>query len=448
MWKIIGRRLGFEDPELQDIEQRYGKLCERGYHMLMDWKQEHGSVATYETLNAALQHKFVQRKDLAEKTCYKNDDELKIKVVAEHLRPKKPNMKTTTLATESGGCQEVQDQRASATLPTEGSVSLSGIDQALERRVMWSIARNYLQINPPKSSEELSEFMEYMRKMRVIIAGVSVQCLVITVKCESIQILDELWAEYSCGHLGTMVQNCFVTEKIMKKQNLAELKLITTMDIEEYSARKAYFERVALREKIYLQRFIEGEKNVIASENNTLYNTKQSVLINGELSEPHTITLGVPQGSILGPLLFNVYINSLPNAVKETRMILYADDAVLFCDASTRQELQIALEREFTEISNWYTDNRLTINVKKTKFMLAGSKRMLSLFEDFELQPNGTQIDRVQSFKYLGVTTDAKWSWKPHISNLLKKLGHRLSLFNRIFHMLDNRTRIALLFLQ
>ena len=124
-------------------------------------------------------------------------------------------------------------------------------------------------------------------------------------------------------------------------------------------------------------------------------------------------------------------------------MILYADDAVLFCDASTRQELQIALEREFTEISNWYTDNRLTINVKKTKFMLAGSKRMLSLFEDFELQPNGTHIDRVQSFKYLGVTTDAKWSWKPHISNLLKKLGHRLSLFNRIFHMLDNRTRIA-----
>ena len=76
-------------------------------------------------------------------------------------------------------------------------------------------------------------------------------------------------------------------------------------------------------------------------------------------------------------------------------MILYADDAFLFCDASTRRELQIALEREFTELSNWYTDNKLTINVKKTKLMLVGSKRMLSLFEDFELQPNGTQIDRV-----------------------------------------------------
>ncbi len=79
-------------------------------------------------------------------------------------------------------------------------------------------------------------------------------------------------------------------------------------------------------------------------------------------------------------------------------MILYADDAVLLCNASTRQELQIALEREFTKISNWYTDNRLTVKVKKIK---------------------------------------------PHISNSLKKLGHCLSLFNRIFHMLDNRTRIA-----
>ena len=174
-----------------------------------------------------------------------------------------------------------------------------------------------------------------------------------------------------------------------------------------------------------------------------LADRQQSVLINGELSEPHSITLAVPQGSILGPLLFNVYLNSLPNAVKKTRMILYADDAVLFYDPSTREELQTTLEREFTEISNWYTDNSLTINVKKTKLMLAGSKRMLSLFEDFELQANGTQIDRVQSFKYLGVTTDAKWSWKPHISNLLKKPGHRLSLFNRILHMLDNRTRIA-----
>ena len=87
-----------------------------------------------------------------------------------------------------------------------------------------------------------------------------------------------------------------------------------------------------------------------------LADRQQSVLINRELQEPHTITLGVLQGSILqlGPLLFNVHINSLPNAVQKTPMILYTDDAVFFCDASTRQELQVALECEFTEITNWY----------------------------------------------------------------------------------------------
>ena len=70
---------------------------------------------------------------------------------------------------------------------------------------------------------------------------------------------------------------------------------------------------------------------------------------------------------------------------------------------------------------------------------------MLSLFlDDVDLQMNSIQVERVKSCKYLGVTMDAKWSWKAHISNLLKKLGHRLSVFNRIFHMLD-KTRSGFL---
>ena len=70
----------------------------------------------------------------------------------------------------------------------------------------------------------------------------------------------------------------------------------------------------------------------------------------------------------MDPFLFNVYINSLPAAVEKTQMILYAEDAVLFCDASTHKELQLPLELEFIVVSNWYTDNRLTINIKKTKY--------------------------------------------------------------------------------
>jgi len=79
---------------------------------------------------------------------------------------------------------------------------------------------------------------------------------------------------------------------------------------------------------------------------------RQRILINGELSDCRAITHGVPQGSILGPLVFNIYVNSLPDVVKNARVILYADDAVLICTASTSVQLQAILARDF----NWICD--------------------------------------------------------------------------------------------
>ena len=133
-----------------------------------------------------------------------------------------------------------------------------------------------------------------------------------------------------------------------------------------------------------------------------------------------------------------VYINSLPTVVENSRMIFYADDAVLIYFATTPLELKKILQRDFSFISDWYTYNRLTLHVKKTKIMFVGSKTMLLKFEDFDfsLGGGGLEIDCVSSFKYLGVILDQKWNWKLHISSLSRKLGHRLSL-------LDRRTRLA-----
>ena len=69
-WMKLGRRLGVKEAKLLDIKQRYEELSERGYHMLMHWRQENGREATYQILNSALRHKLVQRKDLAEQICY------------------------------------------------------------------------------------------------------------------------------------------------------------------------------------------------------------------------------------------------------------------------------------------------------------------------------------------------------------------------------------------
>ncbi|XP_022790556.1 uncharacterized protein LOC111330032 isoform X2 [Stylophora pistillata] len=186
-----------------------------------------------------------------------NDGKLDMMVEAEELKTKEPNMQTITFATWSGGCQEGQYQSASDTLPKEGNVSHSGTEdpQAFKDRVLCSIAMNYLQTTPPQSREDRKEFQEYLREMRVILTSVSVGSLVITVRCDSLQILEELWKDYISGHLGEMVQNCFVTEKILKELNLAELKLKTSMDIEEYKARKYYFERVQLRDVLGSQSY-------------------------------------------------------------------------------------------------------------------------------------------------------------------------------------------------
>ena len=105
---------------------------------------------------------------------------------------------------------------------------------------------------------------------------------------------------------------------------------------------------------------------------------KRSVVINGSVSDPCSIQLGVPQESILRPLLFNIYINSLPNATKDAKMILYADDAVLLCAASTATELKDYLDTGFTQICTWYCENKFPLNVKKTQLMLTGSKNTFS----------------------------------------------------------------------
>ena len=161
------------------------------------------------------------------------------------------------------------------------------------------------------------------------------------------------------------------------------------------------------------------------------------------MSETRTIDLGVPQGSILGPLLFNVYVNSLSTAVTKSELILYADEAVLVVAASTSQELTDAFRHDFNQISNWYINNKLTVNVKKTKLMPSGSKTMLSSFNDFRFSADKEQVNRVSSFNYLGVVLDEKWNWKMHVNSLLQKLGHRLSVFNRIYHMLDEKSLTA-----
>ena len=165
------------------------------------------------------------------------------------LKPEEQNMQTGMLAIESVRCQEVQQPRASAISAASGSVSDPQTEdlKALKEKTFLSIITNSFYSTKPQSIEEWNWFKEFAKEMKVTIIGVSEGSLVITVRCESLMILEELWTDYSSGRLDEVVQNCFVTEKILKELNLAELRLKTTMDKEEYNVCKMFFEKDALR---------------------------------------------------------------------------------------------------------------------------------------------------------------------------------------------------------
>ena len=169
------------------------------------------------------------------------------------MKPAEHNTKafrTPASTVELGGSQNDGHQEASAvpvpsgqTQPSCAGVEapqlpISGIPS--EKEVLRLIAVRYLQGTQPSSKDDFDSFLTYMKEMRVTIADVSIGSLLITVKCDSLQILVRLWENYLSGRLGEVVQRCFVTEEILTELSLAELKLKTTISEEEYNAYKKY----------------------------------------------------------------------------------------------------------------------------------------------------------------------------------------------------------------
>ena len=150
--------------------------------------------------------------------------------------------RTPVSAIESESPQDGGHQGTSAVPVSLGAEvpQASNVIQRETQRVLAKIASKYLETAPPSCKDDLNDFMAYMGKMRFIITGFAMGSLLITVRCDSLQVLERLWEDYSLGHLGDVVQRCFVTEEILTELSLAELKLETTISEEEYKACKMF----------------------------------------------------------------------------------------------------------------------------------------------------------------------------------------------------------------
>ena len=125
-----------------------------------------------------------------------------------------------------------------------------------------------------------------------------------------------------------------------------------------------------------------------------------------------SIECGVPQGSILGPLLFILMLNDLPNAVKKCKVSLYADDTCLYFAAKDPNILQSTINNELSSLSEWFFHNHLLLNIKKCNYMLIGTKAKLRRFNSVKIKINDTNLERVKECKYLGC-----YLMKPFLGN-------------------------------
>ena len=179
---------------------------------------------------------------------------------------------------------------------------------------------------------------------------------------------------------------------------------------------------------------------------NYLSNRKQFVEYNGLKSSNENVICGVPQGSILGPLLLLLYINDLPNVSKLLSSIMFADDTNMFLEHHDIKYLESVINTEMVKIVEWLNVNKLSLNVKKTHVMLFTKNRSNCTEPTLNVSIGKTIVQTVTKTTFLGVVIDHKLIWKEHIQKLCNKMSKGIGLIKKVRYKLQRKTLINLYF--
>ena len=158
----------------------------------------------------------------------------------------------------------------------------------------------------------------------------------------------------------------------------------------------------------------------------------QTTFFNGNMSGKITVSSGVPQGSVLGPLLFILYINDICDVIEHCNIILYADDCVLYTSHRKSTVVQAILQSDASKLANWCNINLLSINVRKTKTMLVGTRQKLAVTQPLEISLNNAVLESVISYNYLGLILDCELSLTQHLSEVHDRVQRKLFHLRKI----------------
>ena len=190
-------------------------------------------------------------------------------------------------------------------------------------------------------------------------------------------------------------------------------------------------------------RFIGADELSIKWFNSYLSNRMQHTCVNGFESSQQKMQCGIPQGSILGPLLFVIYINDLSSCLSKCKTSLYADDTCLYYASENPKSVTETLNADLLIIDAWLKRNKLALNVKKCEFLMIGTTRRLKSAEVPDVLIQNVPISRVTHCKYLGVLIDEHLDWVKHIEYLGKKIAKDIYLLKRIRPYVTKQTALT-----
>ena len=150
-----------------------------------------------------------------------------------------------------------------------------------------------------------------------------------------------------------------------------------------------------------------------------------------------SITCGVPQGSVLGPLLFIIYTNDLPNCLKHAKCILFADDTTVYLSSPNLSKLYDSLNYDLNNLTDWFRANKLSLNVGKTMYLLFKNKHDHVQINNYNVNIGSEIIKRVQHTKFLGLIIDDQLQWAAHIKHVKSKLSSSLYAIRTAKHILS-----------
>ena len=169
-----------------------------------------------------------------------------------------------------------------------------------------------------------------------------------------------------------------------------------------------------------------------------LHQRTQYVMVNGVKSSIQCNNCGVPQGSVLGPLLFLIYINDIVNSSNLFRFSLFADDTVATLSGKNLQTLVSSVNKEISNVSLWFKANKLSLNHSKTNYIIFRTRKRGVPTNLPEILIDDVIINKVDNVKFLGVTINEYLDWSTHTSVISKSVARSVGILSKLKFILPS----------